>query len=343
MISSELDIEQPQQLTIYLQARGKLGIEEVPEIRPLSGGVSNRVVLVRRASGEAWVIKQSLPRLRVEVDWFSDPGRSAKEALATRWLERLLPAGTVPRLVFDDPDHHLLAIEAVPDPHQNWKSLLLSGQFEAPHVEAFARLLATIHAGARSHLPAIAEAFHDRSVFESLRVEPYFLYTARQVPEAAEFLSGVVEEVRAHQLTLVHGDYSPKNVLIHRHRLILLDHEVAHLGDPAFDLGFSLTHLLSKAHHLQGLRARFGQAAIDYWQTYLAVLGDTSWALDLERRTVRVTLACLLARVAGRSPLEYLSPVERARQGAATIRLMRKEPDGVSALVAQFLEELAHA
>jgi 5-methylthioribose kinase len=343
MVASELDIEQPQQLTAYLRGRGKLSAGEVPEIRPLSGGVSNRVVLVRRASGEAWVVKQSLPRLRVEVEWFSDPGRGTKEALATRWLERLLPTGAVPRLVFEDPDHHLLAIEAVPDPHQNWKSLLLSGQLEGSHVQAFARLLATIHAGARFHFPAVAEAFRDRSVFESLRIEPYFLYTARQVPEVAEFLFRVVDEVRSHQLTLVHGDYSPKNVLIHRRRLILLDHEVAHLGDPAFDLGFSLTHLLSKAHHLQDLRARFGQAAIDYWRTYLAVLGDAGWTLDLERRTVRVTLACLLARVAGRSPLEYLTPVERERQGAAVIRLMRTEPDGVSALVTRFLEELAHA
>ena len=109
----------------------------------------------------------------------------------------------------------------------------------------------------------------------------------------------------------MHGDYSPKNILVHEGRLILLDHEVIHFGEPAFDIGFSLAHFLSKANHVAGKRDAFGQAALLYWKSYLAVLAGVSWQADLEARSVRHTVGCLLARVAGKSPLDYLSKAER--------------------------------
>ena len=67
----------------------------------------------------------------------------------------------------------------------------------------------------------------------------------------------------------MHGDYSPKNILLYRDRLVLLDHEVIHFGDPAFDVGFSLTHLLSKALHVAFRRREFLDAAQSYVRTYL--------------------------------------------------------------------------
>jgi aminoglycoside phosphotransferase (APT) family kinase protein len=135
----------------------------------------------------------------------------------------------------------------------------------------------------------------------------------------------------------VHGDYSPKNVLVYQARLILLDHEVIHWGDPAFDLGFSLTHLLSKAHHVVGHRLDFAQACIDYWQSYLSALHDVNWLDGLEARAVRHTLGCLLARVAGRSPLEYLSSQERNWQQAVVVELMKAPPTTIDTLVNLFL------
>ena len=119
-----------------------------------------------------------------------------------------------------------------------------------------------------AELGELAGLFDDRSHFESLRLEPYYAFTATQIPAAAGFLQALIAGTRARRLTLVHGDFSPKNILIHRDSLVLLDHEVIHWGDPAFDLGFSLTHLLSKAHHLPNHRADFANAAREYWQTY---------------------------------------------------------------------------
>ena len=123
--------------------------------------------------------------------------------------------------------------------------------------------------------------------------------------KAGDEVRVLVENTRERLFTLVHGDYSPKNVLIHNDKLILLDHEVIHFGDPAFDLGFGMTHLLSKAHHLPRMRSAFAQAALDFWTQYRSTLGEPPFAASLETYAVRHALGCLLARVAGRSPLEY--------------------------------------
>ncbi len=118
--ASSLDIEDPVALIEYLRTRGVVGADDQPSIEILKGGVSNRVVRVLKPTGEAWVIKQALPKLRVAVDWYASPDRIHREALGLRWLKALGLA--VPELRFEDPDHHLLAMDAVPEPHVNWKS-----------------------------------------------------------------------------------------------------------------------------------------------------------------------------------------------------------------------------
>lgn len=336
----ELDIEQPAALLAYLRSTGRIAADEEPRFTVLTGGVSNRTVLVERGNGDAWVIKQALPKLRVQVDWFSPPERIHREALGLRWLARLAPLGTITPLVFEDHAHHLLAMEAVPRPHANWKTMLLSGQLEPDHVEQFAHLLGLIHRRGHEHKRDVEPVFRDRSFFESLRLEPYYGYTATQVTEAAGFLTELIAATLARRDTLVHGDYSPKNILVHAGRLVLLDHEVIHFGDPGFDLGFSMTHLLSKAHHLPALRSAFASAALQYWTVYRETAGEVAWAADLEPRAVRHTLGCLLARVRGRSPLEYLSEEERTRQASAVVRLMAAPPATIADLVDRFLIEL---
>jgi aminoglycoside phosphotransferase len=336
----ELNIEEPEQLRAYLVQTGRLAPGAAVSLERLPGGVSARTVLVRHGSGPGWVLKQALPKLRVQADWFSDPERIHREAEGLRWLGKSLPVGATPRFLFEDRDHHLLAMEAVPQPHRNWKTMLLNGEVHDVHVRQFAILLAQLQRAAGQESEAVAQAFGDRTFFESLRLEPYYAYTASQVPASAEFLRALMTETRACRLTLVHGDYSPKNVLVRGERLVLLDHEVIHLGDPAFDLGFSLTHLLSKAHHLPAHREAFERAALLYWHSYRTAIADAPWREGLEERVVRHTLGCLLARVAGRSPLEYLSPAERTRQREIAVTLMTLPCTAVSELVEAVLDRI---
>ena len=232
-----IDIEEPGQLLEFLCARGILAPGEEAAVRALPGGVSNRTVLVESAGRAPFVVKQALSKLRVAVEWRADPERIHREARALEYLSRLAP-GAVPRLLFEDRQQHAIGMTAVPQPHRNWKELLLEGSVSPDHVGRFAALLGTIHAQSSADPDLAGGEFADRSFFESLRLEPYYRYTARQVPETAQFFEGLIEETLATRLTLVHGDYSPKKILVQGGRLVLLDHEVAHFGDPAFDLGF---------------------------------------------------------------------------------------------------------
>src|ERR1700735_804539 len=125
-----MNIECSDELTGYLRERGYIRKDEFPRVAVLAGGVSNRTVLVERENGTAWVLKQALAKLRVASDWFSDPERIHREALGLRWLGELTAAGATPRLIFEDHEHHFLAMEAVPQPHENWKSMLLRGEVD---------------------------------------------------------------------------------------------------------------------------------------------------------------------------------------------------------------------
>jgi 5-methylthioribose kinase len=334
MNAGPLNIEDRDALLRYLAATGRLREGEPVTFSVLPGGVSSRTVLVEWPNGRGWVLKQALPKLRVAVDWFSDPARVHREALGLRWLMELAPPGSVPALAFEDERHHVLAMEAVPRPHANWKAILLAGELEADHVQQFGRLLGVVHRNSWQRRAELATVFDDRSFFESLRVEPYYQYSASQVPAAAGFLRDLIAATRSRRLALVHGDYSPKNVLIHGGRLVLLDHEVIHWGDPAFDLGFGLTHLLSKAHHIRGRRADFARGAGAFLATYTTELRGVPWADDIEAHAVRHALGCLLARV------EYLDEAERRRQRDAAVALMARPPARVDDLVREFLARL---
>ncbi|HZC34951.1 MAG TPA: phosphotransferase, partial [Chthoniobacterales bacterium] len=287
--------------------------------------------------GTAWVVKQALPKLRVKSDWFSDPSRIRIEANALRFLPTIVPSGMITPLVFEDLEEYILAMESVPEPHENWKERLLSGKLDLALIEEFGRLLGLIHQRSCTRLDELRIYFSDRTFFCTLRIEPYYEYSATIVPDAKPFLTALVTDTLSRQETFVHGDFSPKNILIYQRKPVLLDHEVAHFGDPAFDLGFSITHLLSKAHHLASNRTAFIDACFHYWRSYFEVVCQSPWSAGLENRAVKHTTACLLARAVGRSPLEYLSDSERANQSRAAFDLINASPDSLSELVEIFV------
>jgi 5-methylthioribose kinase len=336
----ELDIEDFRALHQHLVLHNRVVQGETVSFRALQGGVSNRTVLVAWADGHGWVLKQALPKLRVDVDWYSSTERIRVEAEALRWFNRCAPAGSTPRFVWEDPPNHLLAMEAIPEGHENWKSVLLREEIVPEHFQQFGLLLGTLHRQSSESAQEVSQTFADTTFFQTLRAEPYYLYTAQTTPAAASFLQALAEEMPLYKLSLVHGDYSPKNILVYRGKLILLDYEVAHWGEPAFDVGFALTHFLSKAHHLPRVRVPLADAAKLFWQVYSGEVAPLDWAKDLEPRVVRHALGCMLARVAGKSPLEYLTRQEAARQRDVILQLIANPPTKVNDLITRFIEQI---
>jgi aminoglycoside phosphotransferase (APT) family kinase protein len=341
MGKTSVDVENCASLTHYLRTRGEIGAGDEIDHHVLSGGVSNKAVLVRLPNRREWVIKQALPKLRVATEWLSDPSRVHREAAGMRALSKLAPEGSITEFIFEDFDQDILAMSAVPQPHENLKTLLLQGKFEPNWIEQFASILAAIHRKSFQQREALSRDFEDRQFFQSLRVEPYYQYSGIVEPRSAGFYAALIAAMSNRSLALVHGDYSPKNVLVREGRLILLDHEVIHWGDPAFDVGFSMAHLLSKAHHLRSARNEFLAAAILYQDRYLQEVEDVPWRDSIEEMSVHHTLACLMARVVGRSLLEYFSADQRERQRSAALVLMEDPPRTMRRLADAFEERIS--
>jgi len=333
----EVDIENCEVLRQYLTRHGYIGSDDHVVFEKLAGGISNRTVKVVWCNGRGWVVKQALAKLRVCVDWFSDPERILVEAKALQWLNHIIPEAT-PAFIFEDSANHMLAMQAISDPHENWKSVLLSGQIVPDQFQQFGRLLGTIHyCSSGNEIVEERRRFVDTRYFENLRLEPYYLYTAEKVPAASNFLHSLVCETRSHKHCLVHGDFSPKNALLYHGKLILLDYEVFHFGEPAFDIGFALGHFLSKAHHLPENRKSLLEATRLFVKAYRQEIQSLDWATSLEPRLVRHALGCTLARVAGKSQLEYLTQEEKTRQQNIVLQLIANPPASVEDLILQFI------
>lgn len=337
-----LNIEKASDLTEYLQKEGHTSAEEGLQIKVLRGGVSNRTVWVQKGDGTSWVLKQALEKLRVQTDWYSHPRRIQQEALGLEWFSKYCPEGSVPKLIFFDQAVHLLGMEAILEPHDNYKGLLLKGDTNPALFQQLGSLLGIVHRVGQQQASEIKSTFEEYSFFESLRLEPYYAFTAHQLGATATFFQNLIADTRRSRYTLVHGDYSPKNILIYQGQLVLLDYEVVHFGDGTFDVGFLLTHLLSKANHLKESRKLLIEGAKTFWKYYQKELQKT-WTRQKESRAVAHTVGCLLARVHGRSPLEYLSPEERDRQTQFALAFIQNRPNSILELIENFQLNLSNA
>ena len=289
----------------HLQARGL--VRSSAAIETLGGGVSN-VVLRARAGKRSLVLKQALPRLRVTRDWFADPERTITEARALRVAAGVDPSW-VPAVVDLDERRRVLVIESAPPDVIDWKQQLMRGQVESAVAGDAGGFIARVHRATLvgAVTPPHLRCFDVPQAFEQLRIRPYFESVAAGDERLGDIIMPPVREMKRRRICLVHGDVSPKNVLVGSGLHWLIDWEVAHLGDPAFDVAFMVTHLLLKSLHLPEHRGKLLESACAFLEGYAAADGP---AQD-DQHCVALTGALLVARVDGRSPAEYLTPAER--------------------------------
>ena len=293
----------------YLRQRGWIG-EGPARIEPLTGGVSN-IVLRVETPDRLFVLKQSRPQLRTRDAWFSDLERVYREQEVMQTLAPLLPPYTVPEVLFADRANYVFAMAHAPRGAKVWKQQLLDGDIDFAVGENAGRILGRIHeATARDSL--LVDRFANRTVFVQLRVDPFYRRIQERRPEVADAVAPLIERLMTAREALCHGDYSPKNILTHEHGFTLVDYETAHLGDPTMDLGFCLSHLLLKAVKRSHDRQRHFDLTRRFWQGYSA---ETTFLpeIELQRRGIEHCAVCLLARIDGTSPVEYL-PEEDKRE-----------------------------
>jgi 5-methylthioribose kinase len=331
----------------YLRDSGRVSPREEVRVRELTGGVSNIVLRADFSGRPPIVIKQCRERLRVAMEWHARLERIWTEQAALELLGAILPEGTVPLIEFEDRPNYLFAMTCAPDDAVTWKSHLMAGLVDPAIAERLGIILAEIHDKAPAH-PSLKGILSDTSLFDELRVDPYYRTIAHAHADLKPQVDSLIAEMGRtdDERTLVLGDFSPKNILVHQNGLILLDFECAHAGDPAFDLGFFLTHLLLKriraAATDRSLASGFAKLATLFLGTYLDRRAiDPAARAELTRRAVLHTAACCLARVDGKSPVEYLDAQTQATARAFARESLRTGPPTWDALLEQLEEEMA--
>lgn len=325
-------------LLAALRRMGLAGPDETPRFTALTGGVSSDIFRVDLATGPICV-KRALAKLRVAADWRAPVARNLYEARWMRVAAGIVPQA-VPRLLGQDETAGALAMAYLaPEDHPVWKAELREGRADPAFAAEVGRRLAAIHA-ATAAAPALAAEFPTDAIFYDIRLEPYLVATAAAHPDCAAALHALVETTRTTKRALVHGDVSPKNILVGPHGPVILDAECAWWGDPAFDLAFCLNHLL-----LKGLWRP--ESAPDFLACFDALasiyLAGVDWepADIFEARAARLLPGLFLARVDGKSPAEYLTdPAQKDRVRRVARALLLDPPARLAEIRTAWTKEL---
>ncbi len=294
----------------YLTERKLLSGNATVEV--LTGGVSCVVLAVTSDEREI-VVKQALPELKTKAKWVADQRRAIVEAEAMRIYQTITP-DSVPELIDCDEANFTLTMSRLPNTCTNWKQDMLEGRIHPEMGEKLGKILAQWH-NATAVDSAIKAKFMEGELFEQLRVSPFYRAVAAKNPNLQAVINSLIDEITTEKIALVHGDFSPKNILATSdHSPIILDFEVAHTGNPVFDLAFVSAHLLCKTVRTQNAseKAAITSTALNFLSSYR----QTSRVSIAESLPQHVALIAL-ARVEGVSPVNYLD--EPAQQKLVAI------------------------
>jgi aminoglycoside phosphotransferase (APT) family kinase protein len=304
----------------FLDRSGLTGGSSDIRAERLTGGISSDIWRID-TTARSFVLKRALPELRVSQHWAAPLSRNANEVNWIREVMQISP-DVVPEILYCEADASLFAMAFVERP--TWKHRLMAGEVDIPFAAKVGAALGRIHQ-ATANTPRIAEKFRVPETFDALRVEPYLKATAKIHNPVADRLLRLAEDTLAAEISLVHGDVSPKNILMDTDGPIFLDAECAWYGEPAFDLAFCLNHLLLKCVYVPGkkddLLAAFDQLKDAYFK-------EVKWeaATKLEARTARLLPAIFLARIDGKSPVEYITNETDKEKVRKTALPLIKEP-----------------
>lgn len=298
-----MKLDSSEKVEQYLIIEGLVHLSDVVEIEHLPGGVSCRVWKISR-NNDQWVIKQALEKLDVAADWFSDVERIHREHQVMQQIDLVVPNSKIPKVLHVDYKNHVYMMTFVRDASETWKSQMMRGIFNPESAKNAAKLLSQIH----ELSPKIDEKhqleFKNQTYFVQLRIEAFHRFLIQKYPELEKDITQLIDELTLEKTCLVHGDFSPKNMLVQDNgEIILLDFEVAHWGNPVFDVAYCLGHLMLKGWHLNK-----HEEILDLISSFL-----DNYEFKIKNLIPHLGLM-LLARMDGKSPVNYIQNPELKNQ-----------------------------
>ena len=314
---------------------GLIEPQDTIKAKALTGGVASDIAHVHSANHD-YCVKFALPKLRVKADWYAPVERNLAEY---RWLETYAsidPEGAIP-LFGHSPSLNGFVMGYLSGPNTYlFKSALFEGKGSKQDAYNIGRNLGRIHQiSTKSQFNS--SPFDNRDDFYALRIEPYLIHTAKSHDAVADKLTAMADLLYQSKQVLVHGDVSPKNILIHNGKPYLLDAECATMGDASFDVSFCLNHFILKALHVPSHRQDYLGLCDSFWQAYKDEV-DFEDAADLERRIAQLIPMLLLARVDGKSPVEYLTEKTSTEIRRVALRSIKHPPATMQQLITSLHE-----
>lgn len=302
------------------------------EVWPLAGGVSSDIVRVKLPDGREFCAKRALRKLRVTEDWQVPTERNHFEAAWFRLANAIVP-DSAPAVLGEDRQRGIALLAFLPpDKYVLWKDELLAGRYDPSVSRSVANVIGRIHTATLMD-SKVAMEFATDALFDALRLAPYLRTISARHPEIASQVLACLETTRSTKIALVHGDLSPKNILVNRRDAhpVILDAECAWYGDPVFDVAFCLNHLVLKSIHMPMLAEPLLSQAREFFGLWLAHFPPEMQGA-LEMRTATLLPCLMLARVDGKSPVEYLTPPSQQLVRDIAIPLIRQPPPTLDAI-----------
>ena len=263
----------------YLREVGLLSAHERAEIEPLSGGVSNQVLYVAclDRDHDDFVLKQARPQLRTPDPWFCGVERIWREVEVLRICQRVLEqppssgscqlSAQTPRVLFEDREQYVFAMSAAPRDHRVWKQELLAGTARPEIAAAMRRPAGTLSCDDLER-PTRGPGSRRSDDFRSAPLGSLLpLPGARPCRHAAgpratdRVAPEPPESVGPCRL-------QPQEPAGFPGGLMMVDFETGHFGDPAFDLGFFLSHLMLKAVQAAPGHEPYLDLTTQFWAAY---------------------------------------------------------------------------
>ena len=295
-------ISNQQNLSIF--GLTKIENNNIVSITPLKGGVSCEIYRVD-TKYKSYCVKKALKKLKVKKNWYADPIRSYYEFLWLKKAKKILP-NSIPEVLHFNKKHNFLIIEYLDmKKFTNLKDDLLKGNVNIPVISTLSKKLCFIHASLKSTYNKKIFQPHNFN-FINLRVDPYIIELIKEYPQLKNNIYEVASFLKNNHHTVIHGDFTPKNILVSKTEQIILDAEVANYGDPVFDIISLINHLIIKLIYVKKNKKLFINALKKSFNDYFS---NVTWEDKqiIVKRSLSLIPLMILARIDGKSPAEYLT------------------------------------